>query len=85
MKVVGNSRCNEEASHFPLSYRLSYQPLTWESDPALLPEIYQGGTKTGPDRAAEIEPSNSMELCLACTFSSQLSGRYYSVDRCWAS
>ena len=28
-------------------------PLTRESEPALLPEIFRGGTKAGPDRAAE--------------------------------
>ena len=34
--------------------RLDYpQPLTRESEPAL----YRGGTKAGPDRAAEIEPN----------------------------
>ena len=36
--------------------RFTYQPLTQESEPALLPETYRGGTKAGPDRAAKIEP-----------------------------
>ena len=37
--------------------RLGYRPLTRESEPALLPEIYRGGTKAGPDRVAETEPN----------------------------
>ena len=35
--------------------RLGYQPLTRESEPALLPEIYRRGTKAAPDRAVETE------------------------------
>ena len=42
----------------PVRTTLGYQPLTRETEPALLP-IYRGGTKAGPDRTAEMEPSTA--------------------------
>ena len=37
-----------ETTWYGLHSWLSYQPLTWGSEPVLLPEIYRGGTRPDP-------------------------------------
>ena len=62
------------------SLRLDYQPLTWESEPALLPE----GTKAGPVRVVEIEPIPSpvADFDAHMPWVEQLSRQAPSVHQC---
>ena len=78
VKLIKSDRFQLEAA-IP-SLRLDYQPLTWESEPALLPE----GTKARPVRVVEIEPIPSpvADFDAHMPWVEQLSRQAPSVHQC---